>query len=535
MRAPHYRDFLDGRPRAGWLEVHTENYLAPGGRDAHLLRRLRRDYPVSLHGVGLGLGSAHGFAPAHLERVRALVADIDPFLVSEHLCWGAIRGRQLHDLLPLVLDDAALDLVASRVQQVQEALGRRILIENVSTYVRWPGDAMSEAGFLAALARRTGCGVLLDVNNLYVNQCNHGEDALAALAALPPGIVGEIHLGGHLVTPAAVIDHHGAAIAAPVWALYEAALARFGAVPTLIEWDTDVPPLDVLLAEADRAAALMQRHAPAMKADLPAPQAGPAPVAETLAAGQAEFAAALLSGAAPAGLPPQRLAIYRGNLTGGWTKALRAAFPVVAELVGDDFFAALAAEYGRGHPTDDPDLNAFGARFAAFLDGFPHVAELPYLPDVARLEWLLHRAYYAADARSLAPGDLAHLSPEAFAASAVTFNPAAVVFASRWAVVPLWLAHQPERGVPFPAEIAQASAALVHRAGWRPDVLALDAANYRALALLEQGGTMGQALDAALDVDQYAGENAGPAFDVAASLAQWLACGAFAGLRTPAG
>jgi uncharacterized protein len=535
LRAAHYREFLAGRPRAGWIEVHTENYLADGGRDVHVLHQVRRDYPVSLHGVGLGLGSAHGIARGHLERIRALAGRIEPFLVSEHLSWGAVPGRQLHDLLPLALDEATLGLLAARVAQVQDVLKRQILVENVSAYVRFAADTIGETQFLAELARRTGCGVLLDINNLYVNSCNHGEDALAALMEIPPGLVGEIHLGGHLVTPDVVIDHHGAAVADPVWHLYEAALARFGAVPTLVEWDTDVPPLQVLLGEADKAAALLAQAPPAP----PAPPcsmrvAQEAPATGTLAALQRGFADALLSNAPaalearlrPAADTPRlaaRLAVYRGNLAGSWARALGAAFPVCARLVGDDFFTALAREYGARHPAEDADLNAFGAAFPGFLAGFPHVADLPYLPDMARLEWLLHRAYYAADAAPLEAAALASIAPEAFEECRLAPHPAAAVFASRWAVVPLWHAHQPESGVPFPADIGQPSWGLVHRRLWNPGVLALDAGEYRALAALGEGATLGVALDAALAED---GE-----FDLAPRLGRWLAHAAFAALR----
>ena len=273
LRAPHYRAFLDERPRIGWLEVHSENVLSRSGRDWEVLRTLRRDYPVSLHGVGLGLGSAQGFSLDHLERLRLLAEQVEPFLISEHLCWGALHGRQLNDLLPLVLDEAALDLLAERVCRVQDALKRQLLVENVSTYVRFRLDTMSEAEFLAALARRSGCAILLDVNNLYVNQRNHGEDALAAIAALPRGAVGEIHLGGHLDLGDVVIDHHGAAIAEPVWTLYRAALERFGRVPTLVEWDSEIPALEVLLAQAGRAQAVAATFAQAGEARFVLPAA----------------------------------------------------------------------------------------------------------------------------------------------------------------------------------------------------------------------------------------------------------------------
>ena len=287
LRVPHYRRLLEegAAPGLGFLEVHTENYLARSGWDWHVLQSLRRDYPLSLHGVGLGLGSARGFSDAHLERVRGLVEAVDPFLVSEHLSWGALADRQLNDLLPVTLDAAALALLCERVDRVQSLLGRRLLVENVSTYVRFRADTMSEAEFLAELARRTGCGILLDVNNLSVNQHNHGEDALAAIAALPVGSVGEIHLAGHLETPLALVDHHGAAVAEPVWALYRAAVARFGRVPALVEWDAELPPVEVLVAEAARAEAIAQ--------DYPLPAAAPAFQPSTTSAMESEALAGL--------------------------------------------------------------------------------------------------------------------------------------------------------------------------------------------------------------------------------------------------
>ena len=261
LRHAHYEAFMAGPPDVDWVEVHSENYFGDGGYDLHVLETVRRDLPVSLHGVGLGLGSAVPLDEAHLARLARLVERIEPAVVSEHLCWAASAQGALHDLLPMPLTQASLDHLAARVAQMQDSLGRAVLIENVSTYIRFRGDAYSEAEFLASLAQRTGCGVLLDVNNLYVNQCNHGEDALAAMAALPPHVVGEIHLAGHCVSAAAVIDDHGSRVAPAVWSLYEAALAQFGATPTLIEWDTAVPALDVLLDEALLARERFTRHA----------------------------------------------------------------------------------------------------------------------------------------------------------------------------------------------------------------------------------------------------------------------------------
>ncbi len=266
LRARHYRDFLDGNPPAAWLEVHSENYFGEGGYDLFVLEQLRDRYALSLHGVGLALGSAataddDARVERHLAKLKRLVARIEPAAVSEHLCWGAHRGRHFNDLLPLPYTEEALAHMTTRVHRMQDALGRRVLIENVSSYVAFRASDLSEGEFLAELARRSGCGILLDVNNFYVNQVNHGDDALKAMVALPRELVAEIHLAGHLRTEDGLIDDHGSAVAEPVWRLYEAALARFGAVPTLIEWDTDVPKLAVLLALADLAAA---RMAPAM-------------------------------------------------------------------------------------------------------------------------------------------------------------------------------------------------------------------------------------------------------------------------------
>jgi uncharacterized protein (UPF0276 family) len=256
LRGAHYRDFLARRQSVDWLEVHSENYLAEGGWDLHVLETLRADYPVALHGVGMGIGSVHGFSREHLGRVAALARRIDPMLVSEHLCWNATADAALNDLLPLPLNGASLELVCQRVALIQDVLRRPILLENVSTHLRFPGDSWGETDFLAQVARRTGCGVLLDINNLYVNQCNHGEDALAAMAALAPGLVGELHLAGHCDDGGVLVDHHGAPVAAAVWDLYRAAVRRYGPLPTLVEWDTNLPPFATLLDEVARARAL---------------------------------------------------------------------------------------------------------------------------------------------------------------------------------------------------------------------------------------------------------------------------------------
>lgn len=265
LRFQHHEALMERRPAVAWLEAHTENYMR-GGTALACLTRLRADYPVALHGVGLSLGSADGIDEAHLERVRRVVERIEPGLVSEHLAWSTIDGVYLADLLPLPMTAEALDVMCANVDRVQTCLRRSILVENPSTYVQYRDADMSESDFLAALVARTGCGLLLDVNNLYVSASNHGWDTARYLARLPGHAIGEIHLAGHRQQrlddeQVLRIDDHGSRVADPVWSLYGDTIARLGPRATLVEWDNDVPPLEVLLEEAARAAAVLTRAA----------------------------------------------------------------------------------------------------------------------------------------------------------------------------------------------------------------------------------------------------------------------------------
>src|SRR5260221_4443595 len=262
LRFRHHREVIESHPAAAWFEVHAENYLG-GGSGPACLDAIRRDYPVSLHGTALSLGSAEGPDPAHLARVRKLVGRIEPGPVSEHLSFSAAAGNSLADLLPLPMTEEALEIVCRNVAQVQDHLKRRILVENPSAYLQFRHSTIPEWEFLARVARRTGCGILCDVNNIYVSACNHGWDASAYLAALPPEAISEIHLAGHTMrsideTRTLHIDDHGSRVSPEVWVLYAEALARFGPVPTLIEWDTNVPLMHVLIEEAGHASVLIE-------------------------------------------------------------------------------------------------------------------------------------------------------------------------------------------------------------------------------------------------------------------------------------
>jgi uncharacterized protein len=264
LRGPHLAAVTAAPPAVGFLEVHPENYMG-GGPALGALERLRRDRPISLHGVGLSLGSADGLDQEHLRRLAGLVERLEPALVSEHLSWSIVDGVYLNDLLPLPYTEEALELLAEHVDRVQTRLRRQILVENHSSYLSYRHSTIAEPDFLGALATFTGCGLLCDVNNIHVSGRNLGFDAAAYLAALPPAAIGEFHLAGHSVNEVEgqeiLIDDHGSEVAAPVWALYRDALRRFGPRPTLVEWDSRLPPLTVLLDEAAKADAAIREEA----------------------------------------------------------------------------------------------------------------------------------------------------------------------------------------------------------------------------------------------------------------------------------
>jgi uncharacterized protein len=275
LRQPHYAGVLEGRPALGFLEVHSENFFGDGGAALAVLHEARAAYPISLHGVGLSLGAAAGLDDWHLQRLHRLVRMIEPARVSDHACFARAARRAgapvLHanDLLPIAFTNASLDILAANVAQVQDRLQRPILVENLSAYLGWADDTLAEPAFFNELARRTGCGVLLDLNNLVVNALNAGAEPVAAACAwvdaIAPQIVGEMHLAGYADTGEIVIDDHGSRVHAPVWQVYRHAVKRLGPVPALIEWDTDIPSLQVLLEEAATAQRVQHeaaRHEP---------------------------------------------------------------------------------------------------------------------------------------------------------------------------------------------------------------------------------------------------------------------------------
>ncbi|WP_431261733.1 multinuclear nonheme iron-dependent oxidase [Roseateles chitinivorans] len=424
-RQPHYRDVMaGGMLNLDFLEVHTEDFLSPGGASRQLLMEATRRFPVSLHGVGLGLGSAIGVDPRHLQRVRALVDAVQPALVSEHAGFTRARHRHgivhLHEPLPIPFSARGLSLLASQVDTVQQSLGRRILIENLGVCLAWDEDAIGEPDFFNALAARTGCGLLLDLNSVFVRALNRGLDDEAALRTgmawidgMAPAAVGQYHVSGHSRVEGLALDDHGGAVAEPVWSLYRHALTRIGARPTLVEWDHALPSLPVLcqeVARARREQRLLDRQLIAPPPPRPSSRLAPsrpmprrtARAAVTTASTavvpgdslrparrdgrdlpdqQSGLVAALLAAPgigptplAPVGLRalsgiggglPRALRLYQAHASGRAERALSAVYPRLRDRVEADepgSFASLAWACWRRHPPAEGDLGEWGKR-----------------------------------------------------------------------------------------------------------------------------------------------------------------------------
>jgi len=267
FKPKHFNEILSNQPDLGWFEVHPENYMGAGGAPHHQLTRIRNDYPISLHGIGLSIGGPRDLDAVHLDRFKALIDRYEPGLVSEHLAWSTHDTYFYNDLLPLPYTTETLDVVCAHLDQAQNHLGRRMLLENPATYVLFEESSYDEIDFLTEIVRRTGCGLLLDVNNVYVSCTNHRRDAAAYINAFPISDVGEVHLAGHTVDhddagARLLIDTHDRRVIDDVWRLYASVIARAGAVPTLVEWDEDIPAWPVFFAEAHRAEAILRESLP---------------------------------------------------------------------------------------------------------------------------------------------------------------------------------------------------------------------------------------------------------------------------------
>ena len=260
LRTDHYEQVLNDRPDVDWLEIISENYMVEGGKPLYYLDRIRELYPMVMHGVSMSIGSTAPLNLDYLADLKRLIARVEPAWVSDHLCWTGVHGRNLHDLMPLPYTEETIAHVSARVKQVQDFLGRQILLENVSSYVTYQASELTEWEFLSAIAERADCLLLLDINNIYVSSHNHGFDPVEYLDGVPGERIRQFHLAGHSYQDQLIIDTHDHPVCDPVWSLYQQAVERFGRVSTMIERDDNIPPLDELIAELDRARRLASEH-----------------------------------------------------------------------------------------------------------------------------------------------------------------------------------------------------------------------------------------------------------------------------------
>ena len=432
LRAEHYDDVLAGTTGVEWFEAISENYMDTNGRPLAVLEAVRRDHPVALHGVALSIGSADPLDSSYLEALAALARRIEPAIVSDHLCWSSVDGRALFDLLPLPLTEECLEHVAARVQAVQEVLGRRILLENPSTYLAWKSSHIPEPEFLAELAERADCGLLLDVNNVYVSSVNLGFDPVAYLDAIPAHRVGQVHLAGFTDLGTHLFDTHSRPVHDEVWRLYAHTLERMGPVTTMVEWDDDIPPGRGWSKRSTTPAGSTIGCSPCRRST----------VSPSLAELQRAVAAHILSGdgptvddwiRVPAGVDvATRLAVHTHGYPARVTESLREAFPATANILGDGSFAALAARYLAHIPAELRNLNDVGAALPAFLRSDGLRDDLPFLPDLAALEWAVTLCFHAKLASAFDASVCSGWGMEDWARARIEFQPGLALVRSPW-------------------------------------------------------------------------------------------------------
>ena len=460
LRSQHYPVITETWPKVDWFEAISENYMDTGGRPLRILEKIRQRYPVALHGTALSIGSVDPLNLRYLERLKNLIKRVDPFIVSDHLCWAGTEGEQLHDLLPLPFTEEAIAHVTARVDQVQEILGRKILLENVSTYVTFRHSVMPEWDFLSEISRRSGCGILLDLNNIYVNAVNHRFDPMDYLKAIHGERVEQIHLAGHTDRGDFLFDTHSSPVIDKVWKLYEEAMRRWGPISTLVEWDEAIPVFEELESEVNKAKAIHQNFQHVLKAKLQEPTEGflapkkiKRPVFQIpLSLAQSLFRSEIRASRHQAPEPFQALLNPQGHASGqerlqvyaeGYTARIRESIAEVYETVrcalDAEVFDELCLGYAQRYDSDDYNLNHAGKHLEEFLKTSSLSKEAPFLPDLAKFEWGLWEAFHSFDESSaFTHSDLAKIPLEDWERSVIDFQPSVKLLDSDWPGLDLW-------------------------------------------------------------------------------------------------
>lgn len=513
LRTAHYGDFLAAPQPVDWLEVITDNFLVAGGKPLVMLEKFRRDYPIALHGVAMSIGSAHGLNQDYLRRVRALADRIDPLWVSDHLCWTGPIGQPLHDLYPLPYTEECARYLVNHIRQAQDVLGRRLVVENVSSYVRFTASAAKEWEFLAHVANEADCELLVDVNNIYVSSVNHGFDPMDYLRAMPVERVRQIHLAGHSMSGDFIIDTHDHPIRDEVWVLYAQACALFGPTATMIERDDHIPPLSELLAELqivrDIAASLGANRACAQDAaESPLSFSPPDHAPNALSSTQRQMGdlvlaphsisldqtlPALLDSGGP--LSGHRgLEIYHNAYRARLSEVLADHFAKTVLYVGSAHFEELARAYVEQHPPEGEHLGRYGEHFAAHLANI--YPEHPVLRELAELEWALRSVFDAADWPAWDPASIAARGPEVCLHQWPILHPTACFLTQHTNALLIWRAIADDVDVPEATRCDEATTVLVWRKALQPHFSSLDNAEADFLrALLRPGHSIAVAAE----------------------------------------
>jgi len=507
LRTQHYADFLARKQPLDWLEIITDNYLIDGGKPLAVLDAIRRDYPVAMHGVAMSIGASQGVDVPYLQRVKALADRIEPLWVSDHLCWTGPGPEQLHDLYPLPYTDESARHVIAQIRHAQDVLGRRLVLENVSSYVRYRQDSASEWQFLAHIAEEADCLLLVDVNNIYVSSVNHGFDPLTYLQALPAHRVQQIHLAGHSDNGDHIIDTHDHPVAQPVWDLYAQACQRFGAVAAMIERDDHIPPLaDLLdeLATARRIAAeTLASPEPATAAVMPlAPAVDPLP----LAAVQRHFADQVLAGALPQATPDDpvtgRLPIYHHAYRARLADVLADTYAKTFLYMGSDSFDVHARAFAVAHPPQTRSLNRYGEGLVEALR--VQYPDNPELHELAQLDWDLRTRFDSADVTTLETA--AAQASDTWTTRPGVLHPSALLRTITTNVVGVWNAIHTDDDVPEAVALSAPATLLVWRKGHQPHFRTLDAAEAAWVQALHAGASVHDACAALLGSGLWQGD-----------------------------
>ena len=517
LRTPHYADFLARKQPLDWLEIVTDNYLIDGGKPLAILDTIRRDYPMAMHGVAMSIGASHGLDLDYLRRVKALADRIQPLWISDHLCWIGHGPQQLHDLYPLPYTDEAARHVINQIQHAQDVLGRRLVIENVSSYIRYSHSSAHEWQFLSHIAQAADCLLLVDVNNIYVSSVNHGFDPLEYLNALPAHRVQQIHLAGHCDQGDHIIDTHDHPVAGAVWDLYAHACRRFGAVATMIERDDHIPPLQDVLDEMAVARNIAATNIPAVAHAAPhaayevGAQTANTPngvcwsgmtptISPALTDVQHRLAKQILAPAPDKSSPctpdaedtvSGRFHIYHHAYRARLGDALADTFAKTCLFMGSDAFERHARDYAVTEPPLARSLNRYGHRFAAYLQlQYP---DNPELYEIAQLDWDLRTRFDCADHAALAAADVQADGAAHWLQRASPLHSSVLLRAITTNVVQLWNAIDAGHDVPEAKPLATAATLVVWRKAHQPHFKTLEKSHADFVRLLGAGASINEA------------------------------------------